>query len=125
MTESPTAHQGRLRFARRYPSRPFAFRARRSPSTATKVRYATTISQFSGCMSRLTVVSRLEQPEEQQRHELDRQDGGERSPEAGGRSRGGFGCPRIAIVCADLAHGTTRPGHVFPMRANNPAYISI
>src|SRR4051812_44710264 len=53
ITERPTAHQGRLRFARKYPSISFVPLDRRRPWITTYVSHPTTITQFSQCIGRM------------------------------------------------------------------------
>src|SRR5215208_4652618 len=86
ITESPTAHQGRLRFARKYPSISFVPRARRMPSAITYASEPTTIAQsiqcITGCLTRGSRrVAQLEQPEEDERHDLHGHHAHERPPE--------------------------------------------
>ena len=47
ITDRPTAHHGRLRFARKYPSISFVRRLARRPLHTIQVRYTTTTTQSS------------------------------------------------------------------------------
>jgi len=50
MTDNPTAHHGRLRFARKYPSISFVPLDFLSPWITTYVSHPITITQFNQCM---------------------------------------------------------------------------
>src|SRR3954469_15988955 len=52
ITDNPTAHQGRLRFARKYPSTSVAAFVRLRPSTTIQTRYAATTIQSSARIGR-------------------------------------------------------------------------
>src|SRR5262245_44283763 len=52
ITERPTAHQGRLRLARKYDSGVRSRRVRLTPSDTSHPMYATTMTQSMGCMLR-------------------------------------------------------------------------
>src|SRR5881392_742577 len=80
ITESPATHHGRLRLARKYPSIAFVPRDIRSPYQTMYVRYATTMTQLSGFIRSDEIVA-LQQPEEQQRHDLHGHDANEIPPE--------------------------------------------
>src|SRR5690349_14136841 len=92
ITESPTAHHGSERLARKYPSMS-VLRDLRSPSQTTYPSHPTTMIQLIGCMEVLALVreGRLQPPEERERDELHRHHSHERAAKPRARF---LGCGR-------------------------------
>src|SRR5690349_9923051 len=80
ITDRPTAHHGRLRLARKYPSSSRVPLERRIPCVTTYASQPTTITQLSGCTSGREVV--LEPTEQQKGDHLNGQHANERHPKA-------------------------------------------
>src|SRR5215208_7956410 len=76
ITESPTAHHGRLRFARKYPSTLSLPFVRFKPSWTTHTRYAATTVQSIQCMSAGEVVPDEPETEDDERREDEHADRG-------------------------------------------------
>src|SRR5262249_51299776 len=122
MAERPTAHQGRLRLARKYPEIPVVPRARRTPSKTTYVSHAPTITQFSGCTeqrnpcderprcagSRSARSSRrkplLQEPQQKKCDGLHTHHADQRAPEARGVGSGGH---TLVVLRRDAVAGAS------------------
>src|SRR4051812_38062183 len=86
MTESPTAHHGSERLARKYPSISLVPFARRMPSHAMYEIQPTTMSQLIGCIRLSAREGDLQPPQQQLRDHLHGHHLHEGAPEAFGQT---------------------------------------
>src|SRR5947207_7447698 len=93
ITDRPTAHHGRLRLARKYPSISWVPVERRMPWMTTYVSHPITMIQFSGCT--LRGVAPLEEPQGDQSQDLDEHHARERATKPASSAR---------VVTHRLAH---------------------
>src|SRR5512146_2663848 len=115
ITDSPTAHHGRLRLARKYPSVLDVPFDRRMPCVTTYASHPMTMTQLSQCT--LWRVGVLKEPEERERDHLHRHHADQRSAEAGaavhGRIAGEPAAGRLAAVwraASRLMNSRAAPG---------------
>src|ERR1051326_2076122 len=100
ITDRPTAHHGRLRLARKYPSISFVPVERRMPWMTTYVSHPITTTQFSGCT--LRGVAPLEEPQRAQRRDLD---------EHHARKRATKAARSVRVVAHRRAHASTNQAY--------------
>ena len=127
---SPTAHHGRLRLARKYPSMPFVPRDRRRPCVTTYASHPTMMTQFSGCICSRAEMG-LQQPEQQERDDLHGHHAGQRPPKPTSgilvahrrshakRAPSAISTPPVTCSSHALTLGRVR---IAPSRSTNHAY---